>query len=73
MKTQTQSENQAVTKERGNSGDTVVGFAVLGCLVAGFVGISRALYMQSGFDVLLCLLGSVAAFGMVFYIYFRRD
>ena len=73
MKFRTPAENRTITKERGNSGDTVVGFAVLGCLVAGFVGISRALNMQSGFDVLLCLLGSVAAFGMVFYIYFRRS
>lgn len=73
MRTRTQTENQTTTTERGNSGDTVVGFAVLGCLVAGAVGIDRALNMPSGFDVLLCLLGSVAAFGMVFYIYFRRN
>jgi len=50
-----------------------VGFAVLGCLVAGGVGIAKALSMESGFDVLLCLLGSVTAFGMVFYIYFRKS
>jgi hypothetical protein len=73
MRTQTQIGNRTATTERGNSGDMVVGFAVLGCLIAGAVGIDRALSMQSGFDVLLCLLGSVAAFGMVFYIYFRRS
>ena len=73
MRTQTQTENQTATTERGNSGETVVGFAVLGCLVAGAVGILKALEMQTGFDVLLCLLGSVASFGMVFYICFRRS
>ncbi len=50
-----------------------MGFAVLGCLVAGAVGIAKASGMESGFDVLLCLLGSIAAFGVVFYIYFRKS
>jgi uncharacterized membrane protein YuzA (DUF378 family) len=71
--TQTQTQNQSATAERSSSAETVVGFAVLGCLVAGTVGILKASSMESGFDVLLCLLGSVAAFGMVFYIYFRRS
>ena len=73
MSTQTQRKNQSEASERSSGADTVVGFAVLGCLVAGTVGIIQALNMKSGFDVLLCLLGSVAAFGMVFYIYFRRS
>ncbi len=73
MNTQTQTENRTVASERSSSAETVLGFAVLGCLVAGGVGIAKALSMESGFDVLLCLLGSVAAFGMVFYIYFRRN
>jgi hypothetical protein len=30
------------------------------------------LSMDSGVDVLLCLLGSVAAFGAVYHIYFGR-
>jgi hypothetical protein len=68
----TQTQNRSATRETSSSADTVLGFAVLGCLVAGGVGILKALSMESGFDVLLCLLGSVAAFGMVFYIYFRR-
>ncbi len=72
MNTQTQTENRTVASERHSNAETVVGFAVLGCLVAGGVGIAKALSMESGFDVLLCLLGSVGAFGMVFYIYFRR-
>ncbi len=71
--TQTQTENRSAAPERSFSAETVVGFAVLGCLVAGGVGIVKALSMETGFDVLLCLLGSVAAFGMVFYIYFRKS
>jgi hypothetical protein len=69
----TQTEIAKAKLETTSSADTVVGFAVLGCLVAGGVGIAKALDMGSGFDVLLCLLGSVAAFGMVFYIYFRKS
>ena len=68
----TQTQNQSAASERNTGAETVVGFAVLGCLVAGCVGIVKALDMNSGLDVLLCLLGSVAAFGMVFYIYFGR-
>jgi len=69
----TQTGNQPAKVDRNASAETVVGFAVIGCLVAGAVGIDKATDMQNGLDVLLCLLGSVAAFGMVFYIYFRRD
>ena len=73
MITQIQTQNRTAAPERSStSAETVVGFAVLGCLVAGGVGIAKALSMESGFGVLLCLLGSVAAFGMVFYIYFRK-
>jgi hypothetical protein len=50
-----------------------LGFAVIGCLVAGLVGIFMALGMRSGTDVLFCLLGSVAAFALVFHVYLRRD
>ncbi|MEY2466442.1 MAG: hypothetical protein QOD03_963 [Verrucomicrobiota bacterium] len=71
MSAKTQTENHGAT-ERSSSAETVVGFAILGCLIAGGVGIVKALDMTSGIDVLLCLLGSVAAFGMVFYIYFRK-
>jgi hypothetical protein len=73
MTTQTQTENQTVKVDRNAGAETVVGFAIIGCLVAGAVGIDKALDMQNGWDVLLCLLSSVAAFGMVFYIYFRKD
>jgi hypothetical protein len=50
----------------------VLGFAVIGLLVAGTVGVVKAMSMASGIDVLLCLLGSVAAFGAVYFIYFGK-
>ena len=70
MTTQTQNRSEPV--ERSSNADTVVGFAVLGLLVAGGVGVLKALSMDTGFDVMLCLLGSVAAFGAVYYIYFGK-
>jgi len=72
MTTQTQAKNLADASGESSSADTIVGFAVLGCLAAGGVGVFKALSMESGADVLLCLLGSVAAFGTVFYIYFGK-
>jgi hypothetical protein len=72
MITQTQTQNQTETSTRSSSTDTELGFAVIGLLVAGAVGVLKALNMESGLDVLLCLLGSVAAFGAVYYIYFGR-
>ncbi len=72
MNAQTQTQNRNETAKRGASAETVVGFAVLGLLVAGTVGILKALSMESGFDVLLCLVGSVAAFGTVYYLYFGK-
>ncbi len=73
MSTQTETENSSAVPTRKSNPETVVGFAVLGCLVAGAVGILKALSMDSGLGVLLCLLGSVAAFGVVYYIYFGKD
>ncbi len=70
--TQTQTQNRSETTERNSSASTVLGFAVIGLLVAGTVGVVKAMSMESGFDVLLCLLGSVAAFGAVYYIYFGK-
>ena len=70
MTTQIQTENPSATTERNSSASTVLGFAVIGLLAAGSVGVLKALSMDRGFDVLLCLLGSVAAFGSVYYIYF---
>jgi len=68
MKTQTHTEPSRTLDSNSNA-ETVVGFAVLGCLVAGAIGIVKALSMDTGFGVLLCLLGSVASFGTVYYIY----
>ena len=73
MTTDTKVENQARVPESSSSADTVVGFAVLGLLAAGTIGVVKALSMDTGFDVLLCLLGFVAAFGSVYYIYFGRS
>ena len=46
--------------------------AVIGCWVAGMVGIMKAFAMQNGFDVLLCLLGATGAFGTALCVYFRK-
>ena len=46
--------------------------AVLGCLVAGLAGVVKALNMTGGFDVLLCLLGAIGAFGLALCVYFWR-
>ncbi|HYE31999.1 MAG TPA: hypothetical protein VEH27_11255 [Methylomirabilota bacterium] len=59
--------------ETHSSAAMAVGLAVIGCLVAGAVGILKAMSMETGAGVFCCLLGSVAAFGMVFYIYLRRE
>ncbi|MFN7141280.1 MAG: hypothetical protein ACK4UN_18285 [Limisphaerales bacterium] len=71
MTTETPTSNRSGA-ERIPNADTVLGFVVLGLLAAGAIGILKALGMESGFDVLLCLLGSVAAFGAVYYIYFGK-
>ncbi|HTJ00974.1 MAG TPA: hypothetical protein VL527_18975 [Dongiaceae bacterium] len=63
---------QSTASEPSSAADTMIGFAILGCLVAGGVGILKAFSMENGADVLLCLLGSVTAFGTVFYFCFRK-
>jgi hypothetical protein len=80
MNTQTQTQNRSETvgrisfaSDRSPAADTALGFAVIGFLAAGAVGILKALSMPSGIDVLLCLLGSAIAFGAVFYIYSGKD
>lgn len=52
---------------------TALDWAVFGCLVAGAVGIIKALGADSPFGVLLCLLGSVAAFGLIIYLHLRKS
>ena len=46
--------------------------AVLGCLMAGMVGVVKASTMASGLDVLLCLWGAVLAFGVAIGVYFWK-
>jgi len=71
--TNTNTQNRDERSEDISNAETVVGWAVFGCLVAGGVGIFKALNMESGKDVLLCLLGSAAAFGIVLYVYLRKS
>jgi len=52
--------------------DHVMTSTVIGCLAAGLVGVVKALKMTNGFDVLLCLLGAMTAFGLVLYIFFWK-
>jgi hypothetical protein len=71
MTTQTQTEN------RGDLGEvkprtSALDWAVFGCLAAGGVGIVKALDMSNAMDVFVCLLGSVLAFGVVFYVHLRK-
>ena len=65
--------SRTTTPERNSSAETTLGFAVMGCLIAGTIGLYKATLVTSGVDVLLCVLGSVAAFGTVAFIYLRRD
>ena len=42
----------------------------VGCLLAGALGILRAIHMEQAGDALLCLLGSFGTCGFVCYLYF---
>lgn len=72
MTAQTQTQIRNEESDRHSSASTVLGFAVIGLLVAGTVGVVKAMSTDSGIDVLLCLPGSVAAFGAVYLIYFGK-
>ncbi len=54
------------------SGEAVVGYVVLGCLVAGTIGIIKAISMADA-GAAACLLAAIVAFGTVCYIYFRKS
>jgi FtsH-binding integral membrane protein len=56
----------------GSGKENVMVFAVIGCLIAGIVGIIKAFNMVSGIDVLLCLLGAIVAFGTALCVYFLK-
>jgi hypothetical protein len=55
-----------------SSPNTVMIAAVIGCLAAGLAGVTKALAMNGGTDVLLCLLGATSAFGMALAVYFWK-
>ena len=52
--------------------EIVMACAVIGCMVAGLTGIIKAVNMAGGFDVLLCLLGAIGAFGTALCVYFWK-
>lgn len=56
----------------GSDRETVMVFAAMGCLMAGVAGIVKAMNMAGGFDVLLCLLGAVGAFGTALCVYYWK-
>ena len=58
--------------EAASTGDSILGLIVVGLIAIGFVGILKATHMDSGLDVLLCLMGSAAGFGGVYYILHGR-
>ena len=58
--------------EHNEGRQTVMVFAVIGCLGAGLAGVLKAINMTGGFDVLLCLLGAIAAFGLALAVYFWK-
>jgi hypothetical protein len=75
MTTQTQVESKTDDVKESKHvvrGETITGYAVIGCLVAGTIGILKAIASE-GIGAAACLLASVAAFGVTCYIYFRRD
>ena len=61
--------NKRNTKRRG-AVEKGLEVGVVGCLLAGAFGILRAILMEQAVDVLLCLLGSFGACGLVCYLYF---
>lgn len=81
MTTPTQEEKKKAGRDKYDPFDMVFGdrktttaldWAVFGCLAAGAVGIIKALGMETPSGVLLCLLGSVAAFGLIIYVHFQK-
>jgi hypothetical protein len=72
MTTQSRTEERTAGTE-ATSRTSALDWAVFGCLAAGAVGIMKALNMEKASDVLICLVGSVLAFGTVFYMHVRKD
>jgi hypothetical protein len=72
MPTQTENLNRPDSAEATSSNAEGLDWAVFGCLAAGGVGIIKALQMDKPVDILVCLLGSLVAFCVVFYVNLRR-
>lgn len=75
MSTPSQTEGDIARKDRAETSpesSSALGYAVFGCLIAGGVGIVKALGMDRPVDVLLCLLASVLCFGVVIHVHSRR-
>lgn len=64
--------DEVKTAKRAVAGEEVVGYAILGCLAAGTIGIYKAA-VTDGVESASCVVASVIAFGAVCYTYFRRD
>ena len=73
MATESENLNRAASTETDSSKTDSLDWAVLGCLVAGGVGIVKAFSMERGIDVFACILGSLVAFSVVFYVYLRKQ
>lgn len=72
MNSHTRAQAAAETSNSSGRAETMIGYAVYGCMIAGGVGILKSFEMKNGVDVLLCLMGSVAAFSAVFYMCFGK-
>lgn len=65
--------HETAAPKRASAAEATLNFAAVGCLVAGMVGIIRAVEMQQASDGLLCAIGSLAACALVCYLYFRNE
>ena len=61
--------NKHSTK-RGLTTEKGLELGAVGCLLAGALGILKAIHMEQASDALLCLLGSFGTCGFVCYLYF---
>jgi len=55
--------------KESSAGDGVVGYAILGCLIAGGIALFKAFFASTGIDTLLCTTGAVLAFSSVIWLY----
>jgi hypothetical protein len=65
-------EISAMYPRQNRSKTSLLDWAVRGCFVVGVIGIIKAIGMKSATDVLLCLLLSLSAFGLVIYARSRK-